>query len=127
MLTKPPNIAADPFLSSKWDEITANRDFHESLAPSIAMLCNWYAVADKCMDDITSDGYVHVAYMNDMGDLKAFPQIATLKTASAEIRALNKQLGINDEATPAQTEKKETVIHVIQANRQSKANVRRGA
>ena len=31
-----------------------------------------------------------------MGDLKAFPQIATLKTASAEIRQLNKQLGITD-------------------------------
>ena len=31
-----------------------------------------------------------------MGDLKAFPQIGTLKTASAEIRQRNKQLGICD-------------------------------
>ena len=38
-----------------------------------------------------------------MGGLKSFPQTATLKTASAENRQLNKQLGIADghEGAPA--------------------------
>lgn len=37
------------------------------------------------------------AHQNDMGgDLKSFPQIATLKTASAKIGQLNKQLSIAD-------------------------------
>lgn len=46
-------------------------------------------------DELDSFGE-QTAYQNDMGDLKSFPQIATLKTASAEIRQLNKQLGITD-------------------------------
>ena len=58
------------------------------------------------MGDLDFGGELpQVAYQNDMGDLKAMPQLATMKQASAEIRALNKQLGINDEAKaePAQT------------------------
>ena len=47
------------------------------------------------MDELDNFGG-ETAYSNDMGDLKAFPQIGTLKTASAEIRQLNKQLGIVD-------------------------------
>lgn len=35
-------------------------------------------------------------YQKDMGDLKPFPQIPTLKTASGEIRQLNRQLRITD-------------------------------
>lgn len=42
-------------------------------------------------DELDSFGE-QTAYQNDMGNLKSFPQIATLKTASAEIRQLNKQL-----------------------------------
>ena len=36
MLTKPPNIANDPFKSAKWDELTAGRGFTTSDAPALA-------------------------------------------------------------------------------------------
>lgn len=95
MIQKPPSVANDPFKSAKWDEITAGRKFKQSDAPVIALLCQWYAIAQRCMDDIDDIGG-QVAYTNDLGDLKALPQIATMKQASAEIRQLNKQLGIAD-------------------------------
>lgn len=58
--------------------------------------------------------------MNDKGDINAMPQIGTLKQASAEIRALNKQLGINDEAH-AEVKPKETKLYAIQGNRRARA------
>ena len=125
-LVKPGSVANSPFKSAKWDEITAGREFRESDAPVIALLCSWYEVVDKCMSDIDVGGEVQVAYSNDMGDIKALPQLSTMKQASAEIRALNKQLGINDEAQPS-TERKVIPLNVIQAKRRTKSARASGA
>lgn len=97
-LTKPASVSSDPWRSAKWDEIVAGRGFAQSDAPTLALLVSWYQVVEQCMDDIGSNGGVQVAYQNDMGDIKALPQLSTMKQASAEIRALNKQLGIDDTA-----------------------------
>lgn len=128
MVEKPASVAASPFKSAKWDELTNGRDFRPSDAPALALLCQWYAIAEQCMDDVDYDGEVRVAYSNDLGDIKPMPQIATMKQASAEIRALNKQLGINDEA-PAQprNEPRAVIIDVITQKRRAKAQDRRGA
>ena len=99
-LAKPPNIANDPFKSAKWDELTAGRSFTTSDAPALALLCQWYKLAQQAMDELDNFGS-QTAYQNDMGDLKAFPQIGTLKQCSNEIRQLNKQLGICDTHTEA--------------------------
>lgn len=120
-IKKPASVAKNLTMSQKWDEITDGRNFQTSDVPTIALLCQWYAIVEKCMDDLDYGGEIQVAYQNDMSDLKSMPQIATLKQASAEIRALNKQLGINDEATDKQEGKKETKLYVFQRNRQSKA------
>lgn len=119
-LNKPPSVSRSPFQSAKWDELTKDRNFSESDIPTLSLLCQWHEVVDKCMDDISIDGSIQVAYSNDMGDIKALPQLSTMKQASAEIRALNKQLGINDEAT-AETKPKETKLVLFQTRRQSKA------
>ena len=99
MLTKPESVAADDFKSAKWDELTRGRSFEQADAPALALLCQWHKVAQRAMDELDSFGG-NTAYQNDAGDLKAFPQIGTLKTASAEIRQLNKQLGISDQKEP---------------------------
>lgn len=112
---KPASVANDPFKSAKWDELTDGRDFAPSDAPTIALLCAWYQVVDKCMSDIDVGGGVQVAYQNDVGDIKALPQLSTMKQASAEIRQLNKQLGINDEARPEQEKAPVTPLEVIRA------------
>lgn len=97
-LTKPASVRNDPWRSRKWDEIVRGRDFSQSDAPTLALLVSWYQVIEQCMDDIGANGGVQVAYQNDVGDIKALPQLSTMKQASAEIRALNKQLGIDDRA-----------------------------
>lgn len=122
MLDKPPQIKNNAFKSAKWDEIVQGRNFSVSDIPTISLLCQWYAVIEKCMDDITIDDEVRVAYSNDLGDIKALPQLSTMKQASAEIRALNKQLGINDEVGASQTNNHEArVLQVIYGNRKKRS------
>lgn len=113
---KPKAIAADPFKSAKWDELTEGRAFAASDAPQLSLLCHWYAVIERCMEDIdVGGGLPQVAYQNDVGDIKALPQLATMKQASAEIRALNKQLGINDEARAEASSKEASPLVVIRS------------
>lgn len=121
MLTKPESVAADEFKSAKWDELTRGRRFEQADAPALALLCQWHKVAQQAMDELDSFGG-NTAYQNDMGDLKAFPQIGTLKTASAEIRQLNKQLGIVDQREPEQeaTTGAGNVLMLVAGNRAAK-------
>ena len=124
---KPPSIARDPFKSAKWDEITSGRSFDASHAPTLSLLCQWHAVIQRCIDDMDDVGG-QVAYQNENGDLKALPQLSAMKQASAEIRALNKQLGINDQAPVRQPEaRKETTLNVIKFRREEKARAARAA
>lgn len=124
-LKKPTSIASNPFKSAKWDELTQERNFESSDIPTLALLCNWYAVIERCIEDMdTQDSDLpQVAYMNNMDDIKAMPQLATMKQASAEIRALNKQLGINDthEVADSGEKKKATVLTLVQGRRDRKA------
>ncbi len=96
-LTKPKSIREDPYRNRKWNEIVRGRDFEPSDVPALTLLVQWYQVVDRCIEDLggMGDG-IQVAYENDHGDIKALPQISTMKQASAEIRQLNKQLGISD-------------------------------
>lgn len=89
-ISKPPGIESDAFKSAKWDELTAGRDFAPSDAPALSLLCQWHKLAQQAQDELDNFGS-QTAYQNDVGDLKAFPQIGTLKTCSAEIRHLNKR------------------------------------
>lgn len=117
-LTKPLGIESDPFKSAKWDELTQGHSFSQSDAPALSLLCQWYKIADTAQDELDSFGG-QTAYSNNMGDLKAFPQISTLKTASAEIRQLNKQLGICDthEKEDANAAKQATVLTIVSGRR----------
>ena len=118
-LKKPPGIENDQFKSAKWDEITAGRDFAPSDAPTLALLCQWHKVAQQAMDELDNFGS-QTAYQNDMGDLKAFPQIETLKKCSNEIRQLNKQLGTCDsheKEEVASGKRPATVLSIVTSKR----------
>ena len=124
-LRKPPSVSSSPFKSKKWDEITSARTFSKSDIPNLEMLCQWYAVVQKCIEDMTVGDDIQVAYTNDLDDLKALPQVGMMKQASAEIRALNKQLGINDQPS----KKKPIKVSVLQqvVNDRAKKAKRAGA
>ena len=121
-LRKPKSIAASKQKRRLWNEITRDRDFSPEDVPSLVLLVQWHAIVERCVADMTDGDEVSVAFYNKLGDIKAIPQIDTLKKASAEIRALNKQLGINDqpEAKQATTEKA-NVLSLIMGNRADKA------
>lgn len=122
-IRKPRAVANDPFKSAKWDEITAGRTFTTSHIPTLTLLVQWYAVVNRCISDMDDAGG-RVAYENDMGDLKQMPQISTMKQASAEIRQLNKQLGIADTAEPtrmAAGTKKASALKLAQDGRANRA------
>lgn len=123
-LTKPATVKNDAFKSAKWDEITQGRNFTQADAPALALLCQWYAVVESCVSDMNyGEPLPRVAYGNDLGDIKAMPQLSTMKQASAEIRQLNKQLGIQDgHETQSHTKPKVTKLEVIQGRRVKKAN-----
>ena len=125
-LVKPASVENDAFKSKKWDEITRGREFREVDVPILALLTQWYKIVSQAQDELDEFGS-NTAYTNDMGDLKAFPQIATLKTASAEIRQLNKQLGICDSVAEEPKKKINPTFVMIQNNRskREKANLKK--
>lgn len=122
---KPERIKADTWKSKKWDELVKGRSFTTVDIPTLTMLVQWYAVLERCISDISeADGMI--AYENKMGDYKPLPQIGVMKQASAEIRALNKQLGIADgrdvDGIDPSIRPRATVLTLIQNNRQRRRN-----
>ena len=69
-ITKPPSIESDAFKSAKWDELTQGRTFTQSNAPALALLCQWYKIADTAQDELDNFGG-QTSYSNELGDLKA--------------------------------------------------------
>ena len=119
-LTKPPSLDSCPYKSKKWDEIIEGRNFSESDIPTLCLLCQWHKIVDQCQEDL--DEFGTLIHVDDQGRPHAWPQLSTMKQASAEIRALNKQLGICDEVkTTEETEPKETPLYVVQGNREARA------
>ena len=116
-LRKPKSIAASKQKRQLWNEITRDRDFSPEDVPSLVLLVQWHAIVERCVADMTDGDEVSVAFYNKLGDIKAIPQIDTLKKASAEIRALNKQLGINDEAKQEVVNEGSSVISLSTAKR----------
>lgn len=123
-LTKPASIRSDPWRSRKWNEIVRGRDLSPSDAPTIELLVSWYQVIEQCMDDIGANGGVQVAHQNDMGDIRALAKLSTMKQASAEIRALSRQLGLDvspNERAQAKAGRAQ-VLSLVIAGRKRKAS-----
>lgn len=95
-LEKPASITANSFKSAKWDEITKDRSFKQSDVPTLELLCQWHLVVQQCIDDL--DEFGTLIHVDSQGRPHSWPQLNTMKQASAEIRQLNKQLGIDDTA-----------------------------
>jgi phage terminase small subunit len=126
MVKKPANVAADPAKSAKWDELTAGRRFKQSDVPTLALLVEWYAVVDSCIADLDA-AHGEVTFENNMGDIKPLPQLSTMKQASAEIRQLNKQLGIVDGGEDADSDDGGgEVLRLVEGNRAARKQAAKG-
>jgi len=122
---KPRQVRESAFMSAKWDEICKGRTFRTQDIPALTLLVQWYAVVERCISDMdVGDGLPQVAYENKMGDVKAVPMIQTMKQASAEIRQLNKQLGIVDGADVGgggADAGKDSVLRLVSQSRKQRA------
>mgnify|MGYP003369365199 FL=1 len=125
-LRKPAAVENDPYKSAKWDELTAGHDFDRSAAPALALLCQWHKVAAQAVEELDSFGG-QTAYTDEVGDLRSFPQIATLKTASGEIRQLTAQLGIGGETAREEPRKASPNLKVIESAMSERARRARRA
>ena len=121
-LTKPASVENDAFKSAKWDEITAGREFRPCDASLLEQLCLWYKIAYQAENELEEFNN-QTAYPTENGEIKAFPQIATLKTASGEIRQINKQLGICDSVEEVKTEQKLTPLEIAINKRRKRCHV----
>ena len=119
-LKKPASVENDAFKSAKWDEVVAGRSFNETDAPILSLLCQWYKIVAQAQEELESFDN-QTAYPSENGDLKPLPQISTLKTASSEIRALNKQLGIGEEEQRQTVETGTSKLEIIQNRRKARA------
>lgn len=106
MLEMPQDVASDARMAETWRMLTAARDFTETDAPNLALLCFWHAVAKSAEDAMTRGKSVKVLDPVGYKPMKAkngrraimerpHPAVTVLKQATAEIRALNDTLGIS--------------------------------
>lgn len=119
-LKKPKSVKSSKIKSDKWDEITKDRDFKESDIPTLTLLCQWHLVAETCISDMDEVDN-QLVYTNNLDDIKAMPQLEIMKKASAEIRQLNKQLGICDTAKQPKQTNKTTILKMVVDDRARKA------
>ncbi len=127
-LKKPASIAANDFKSRKWDEITAEHDFARSDIPTLCILCHWHLIAEQCIEDMTDEGgETIVAYTTDDADIRSLPQVADFKKATDAIRALNKDLGINEKPNHEKKKAKTQKAKVLELVNDGKREVARRA
>lgn len=60
-LRKPKNIASDLVKRAKWNELTRNNTFTPADIPALSLLCQWYAIAQRCIDDIDGSSQLRVS------------------------------------------------------------------
>ena len=126
LVDKPESVASDPWKSAKWDELTAAHAFDDADAPALAMLVEWYRLADLAMDELSELGG-QTAYQTEQGNLRALPQISTLSTCSIRIAQLEDRLGIHAARAAEEAPKGATVLEIVQGRREERAKRATGA
>ncbi len=80
---------------------------------------------EQCQKELACENGIQLTYQTEYGDHRALPQIQIMDKASSQIRAICKQMGINNmDAEPKQQpEKKAVTLKAIRGEN----NVRRSA
>lgn len=103
-----------------WDSLFGSVSLSPAQVPEAVMLVRWHLIAQRCVEDLTANGELQVAYSPDGMTLSQLPQLATLKAASAEIRAISKRLNLHD-SKPKDTGKA-SVLQLVINDRKEKSN-----
>lgn len=124
MIEKPPSVRNNVFKSQKWDEITKSGKFDVKDVAPLELLCHWYAVISDCLETTTKPDRVKTTSRSKSGDIRPDPRLSIIKSAYTEIRALNKQLGINDEVVQEPPKAQITTLEIIQGRRRERSITR---
>lgn len=122
-LRKPRAIKDDIRRNSLWNEIVRGRKLPPAAASTVSMLVEWKLVAQSAVAEMDEAGGM-TAYQDEMGNLKALPQISTLKAASAEIRQLERMLDEMDTGGEEPERKQETSVLTLVANNRAQRRSR---
>lgn len=126
---KPEDVAADQVLSEVWDAVAVTGRFADEDIPTLRLLCQWHKVYAQCVADVThANGTIRLTSFDSDDNPRSMPQLATMKQASAEIRALNDQLGISPKyravapsvATEQPKSANATLLKMVFADREAK-------
>lgn len=97
-VTMPYDIAQDPVQSEFWTLLAPpTNTFTDQDVPTLRLLCYWHAVAAHAQQEMAGpigSGKIAIMAEAEKGKVQ-HPAVKTLKQASAEIRALNDQLGLS--------------------------------
>mgnify|MGYP000860510731 FL=1 len=121
---KPADIAADPYRSQLWDDLSQSIRLMPQHVPLLEVLVNLLAAARQSTSDLMYDGSFEVI----QGD-RVNPSLKALLDTSAEIRQLTKQLGITASEEPAMgiVEKSGEVTPLEKARRKRQQRMKQAA
>ena len=84
-----------PAAQRAWKSICADYELRECDVPELRMLCEWYAVAERCMEVLGgTEGPMQVLSVDSDGNQQVSKAIAALQMAQASTAAISKRLGI---------------------------------
>lgn len=112
---KPPQVAADPFMSAKWDELTAGRGFAQADAPMLALLCDQYLTYERAASEVEEYFEGRTFYADADGMPRKVPQVDVKAQSASAIRQLTKMLG-GPGGHAGREEAKVTPLEVIRSN-----------
>ena len=123
-VVKPDEIAADPYRSKLWDDLSQSIRLMPQHVPLLEVLVNLLAAARQSTSDLMYDGSFEVI----QGD-RVNPSLKALLDTSAEIRQLTKQLGITASEEPSMgiVEKSGEVTPLEKARRKRQQRMKQAA
>ena len=123
MPQKPSHVESSKRRSAIWDALCSCYEFRDCDAYALAMLCEWYVVAERCHELLDAgDDSVRVVVTDADGNQALHKALAALQMSQASIAALNKQLGIEPGSKAIEPKRESTVIgNVFDGGRRRKA------
>ena len=114
----PEGINMTPQMKRIWNDITSTYEFRPCDTEPLVMLCHWYAVAERLMEQMTRKDNVKAPIMQDKdGNPMPNPANSELARARREIESLSALLGIEPNATEKRKKAEVTKLEVIQQRR----------
>ena len=118
MLEMPEAVKNNEKEAAIWADLTASYEFRQCDREALRMLCHWYAVAERLIEQSTGKtGKKAPLMQDDKGRPMPNPANRELALARGEIQSLCAMLGIEAGAIENKESAKVTTLEVLRARR----------